>query len=345
MTAATLREDERLPANVREQLGMMERNIALEGRLIDDLLDISGIANGKLHLHLQLCDIHSLIWLAIEIVRDAALTKEIKLTADLNAPCSGLLADPARFQQIIWNLLRNAVKFTPRGGRISIRTANHDANLLRVEIMDSGIGIEPDALEKIFLPFEQAAVAGDHRFGGLGLGLTIARAIVELHGGKIIAHSEGANRGAAFIVEFPKALPAPSPVANLTSPSASASSRAAGRSLRLLLVEDHLPTLQVLSNLLTRDGHQVIAVGTIAEALAAAQTETFNLVISDLGLPDGTGNQMMQQLRAVHGLKGIAMTGYGMDEDILRSREADFVTHLVKPVHMAELRRALAQAS
>ncbi|MGA2244573.1 MAG: ATP-binding protein [Verrucomicrobiota bacterium] len=347
MTAATLRDDERLPADVREQLGMMERNIALEGRLIDDLLDISAIANGKLHLHLQGCDTHSLIRLAVEIVRDAALTKEIKLTADLNASRSGLMADPARFQQIIWNLLRNAVKFTPRGGRISIRTSNQEANLLRIEIADSGIGIEPAALEKIFLPFEQAAVAGDHRFGGLGLGLAIARALVELQGGKIRAQSDGANLGATFVVEFPRALTPPSGAAK-TSPSASGtspSSRAAGRPLRLLLVEDHLPTLQVLSNLLTRDGHQVIAVGTIAEALAAAETETFNLVISDLGLPDGTGNQMMEKLRAVHGLKGIAMTGYGMDEDILRSREAGFVTHLVKPVHMTELRRALVQVS
>jgi PAS domain S-box-containing protein len=348
MTAATLREDERLPAEVREQLAMMERNIALEGRLIDDLLDISAIANGKLHLHLQWCDTHSLIRLALEIVRDAALTKEIKLAGDLNALRSGLMADPARFQQIVWNLLRNAVKFTPRGGRIFIRTTDQADGRLRIEITDTGMGIDPAALEKIFLPFEQAAVAGDHRFGGLGLGLAITRAMVELHGGSIRAQSAGANLGATFIVEFPGALTPPAGGADPGAPSASggsASRQAAGRPLRLLLVEDHLPTLQVLSSLLTRDGHQVIAVGTIAEALAAADTETFNLVISDLGLPDGTGHQMMEKLHAVHGLKGIAMTGYGMDEDILRSREAGFVTHLVKPVQMTELRRALAQAS
>ncbi len=150
MTAATLREDGRLPAEVREQLAMMERNIALEARLIDDLLDISAIANGKFHLHLQLCDTHSLIRLAFEIVRESALSKEIKLTCELNALRSGLMIDPARFQQIIWNLLRNAVKFTPRGGSIFIRTFDQATSGLRVEIMDSGIGIAPAALEKTF---------------------------------------------------------------------------------------------------------------------------------------------------------------------------------------------------
>ncbi len=152
--------------------------------------------------------------------------------------------------------------------------------------------------------------------------------------------------GATFIIEFPNASIPPVGFAHSGSASAAGTSFSdppARHPLRLLLVEDHLPTLQVLSNLLTRDGHQVVAVGTVAEALAAAATETFQLVISDLGLPDGTGNQMMEKLRAEHGLKGIALTGYGMDEDIQRSRAAGFVTHLVKPVHMTELRRALAQ--
>jgi len=346
MLAASLREDERLPAEVREQLGMMERNIELEGRLIDDLLDISAIANGKLQLQRQLCDTHSLIRLAWEIVRDAALAKEIKVECELNASLSGLMTDPARFQQVIWNLLRNAVKFTPRQGRVFIRTSDQDANRLRIEIIDSGIGIAPTALEKIFTPFEQAAVAGDHRFGGLGLGLAIARAIVDLHDGKISAQSGGANLGATFIVEFPRATIPPSAVPDSTCSSASGSSptgQAAQRPLRLLLVEDHLPSLQMLSSLLTRDGHQVVAVGTMAEALSAAKAQTFSLVISDLGLPDGTGNQLMEKLRVVHGLKGIALSGYGMAEDIMRSREAGFITHLVKPVHMAELRRALVE--
>jgi PAS domain S-box-containing protein len=348
MTAAALREDERLPADVREQLGMMERNIALEARLIDDLLDISAIANNKLHLHMQMSDTHSLIRLAVEMVRDDTQTKEIKLACNLNAARSALMTDPARFQQIIWNLLRNAVKFTPRGGSIFIQTSDQEAGRLKIEITDSGIGIDPAALEKIFLPFEQAAIAGNQRFGGLGLGLAIVRSIVNIHGGSISAKSAGANRGATFIVEFPRATFPPPDNANETLLAAAGASRlrrAAVRPQRLLLVEDHLPTLQALSSLLSRDGHQVVAVGSIAEALAAASVDTFDLVISDLGLPDGTGNQMMEKLHEAHGLKGIALSGYGMDEDILRSREAGFVTHLVKPVHMTELRRALVQVS
>jgi len=240
------------------------------------------------------------------------------------------------------------VKFTPRGGRVFIRTSDQAVNRLRIEIIDNGIGIAPAALAKIFLPFEQVAIAGDQRFGGLGLGLAIARAIVDLHDGQISAQSGGVNLGATFIVEFPEATFPPSGLATTAPPSASgisASGRAALRPLRLLLVEDHLPTLQVLSSLLTRQGHHVVAVGTIAEALAAANAQAFNLVISDLGLPDGTGNQLMEKLRFVHGLKGIALSGYGMDEDLKRSREAGFVTHLVKPVQMEELRRAIVQWS
>jgi len=358
VTAATLREDERLPPDMREQLVMMERHIALEARLIDDLLDLSAIANGKLHLHLQLCDTRSLIQLAIEIVRDDALTKEIKLTCDLNASHSGLLTDPARFQQIIWNLLRNAVKFTPRGGKITLRTSNHGAGgnqtWLRLEVVDSGIGIEPNLLDKIFLPFEQGAVAGDHRFGGLGLGLAIARAIVNLHDGKISAYSEGANLGATFVVELPGAvLPPPAsaetnpglPFSAAAQPGKSGAATAAGAIRRILLVEDHPPSLQVLSTLLSRSGYQVIPATNVTEALAQATAQAFDLVISDLGLPDGTGLQLMAKLRADHGLRGIALTGYGMEDDLVRAREAGFIAHMIKPIQIAELRRVLASLS
>ena len=357
MTAATLREDERLPAEVREQLGMMERNIALEGRLIDDLLDLSAIANGKSRLYPQLCDTHSLVRLAVEIVRDDALTKEIKLACHLNAAHSGLLTDPARFQQIVWNLLRNAVKFTPRGGKISLRTSNHvtpEKTWLRLEVMDSGIGIEPNLLDKIFLPFEQGTVTGDHRFGGLGLGLAIVRAIVNLHDGKITAYSEGANLGATFVVELPGAVPPPPantdastglPFSAEYQPGKNGAVTTNGNIRRILLVEDHSPSLQVLATLLGRSGYQVNPVTNVTEALAQAATQPFDLVISDLGLPDGTGLQLMEKLRSQHGLRGIALTGYGMEEDILRAREAGFIAHLIKPVQIAELRRILASLS
>ena len=356
MTAAALRGDERLPMDVRDQLGMMERNIALEARLIDDLLDLTRIARGQLHLRSELCDAHSLIGLAVEIVRDDAAAKGIVLERTLEAQRSGLVADPARFQQVIWNLLRNSVKFTPRGGRISIRTSDDTdrdgAGTLRIEVIDSGIGIESEALQKIFLPFEQAEPTGDHRFGGMGLGLAIARAIVDLHGGTITAASEGRDRGAKFVVELPGAIEAPLGISETPSfffelpaiPEALSESAAEEKApLRLLLVEDHESTLQVLSRLLGRAGHQVVTAATLSAALAAAAEGTFDLVISDLGLPDGTGNELMEILRARYGLRGIALSGYGMEEDVVRSRQAGFAAHLTKPVDFRQLQRALRE--
>ena len=347
MSATALREDLRLPEDVRTQLGMMEQNIALEARLIDDLLDLTRIGRGEFHLLPQPCDAHSLIGLVLEIVRDDALEKGIKLEPDLTARHSGLVADPARFQQVIWNLLRNAVKFTPRGGHVSIRTADDPEKPapehLHIEVTDSGIGIEPAALDQIFKPFEQL----DRRMGGLGLGLAISRAIVDAHGGTITARSEGLNRGTTFTVDLPGATEPPHGLSDGPADVFSADSstrKEAGRAespLQLLLVEDHESTLRVLTRLLRKEGHEVVAVTTIAEAVAAAEGHQFDLVISDLGLPDGTGAELMGRLRSSHGLKGIALSGYGMEEDIERSREAGFITHLTKPVDFHQLQRAL----
>ncbi len=354
MIAATLREDERLPADAREQLGMMERNIALEARLIDDLLDLTRIAKGKLDLRLQACDAHSLIGLAVEIVRDDAQGKGIELKREFTAERSGLMADPARFQQVIWNLLRNAVKFTPRGGEIAIRTTDalsaDGSAALHIEVRDSGIGIAPEALNAIFLPFEQAGLVNDHRFGGMGLGLAIARAIVDLHGGTIAARSEGSGHGATFVVELPGAVAPPSgvtPATELSSqpqlPGAPRQARVQVAPLRLLLVEDHEPTLQVLSRLLVRAGHRVLTASTVGDALKVAAGAKFDAVISDLGLPDGTGTDLMRELHSRYGLRGIALSGYGMEEDLARSREAGFALHLVKPVDFHQLEYALRE--
>ncbi len=347
IAAAALREDKRLPLEVRDQLGMIERNVALEARIIDDLLDITKISNGKLFLRSEACDAHSLIGLAIEILRDEAAEKEISIERVFTAVHSGLMADPARFQQIVWNLLRNAVKFTPRGGKITVRTTNQNTasagTWFKIEVADTGIGINPTDLEKIFMPFDQGGRTGDHRFGGLGLGLTIARSVVSLHGGQISASSAGKNQGATFVVKLPGAFEPPAGVSELSPPALVQSTRPGdkGPSLRLLLVEDHLATLKTLCHLLKADGHRVITATNVTEALAATAVNTFDLVISDLGLPDGSGNELMEKLRSAYGLRGIALSGYGMEEDLARSRAAGFVTHLVKPVAMADLRGAL----
>lgn len=340
MIAGSLRGDDRLPEDAREQLGVLERNIALEARLIDDLLDLTRISRGKLALRPQPCDAHSLIGLAIEIVRDDAQAKGITFQRDLAAHHSGLIADPARFQQVIWNLLRNAVKFTPAGGTITIRTRDQASDRLCIEVSDTGIGIQPEGVEKIFLPFDQGGHEGDHRFGGIGLGLAIAHAIVDLHGGTIVAESEGVGKGATFTVELPNAGDPPQGAADEPDGETNLADRVA--KLSLLIVEDHEPTLRVLTRLLTRAGHRVVNASTVASALAAAEAGTFDLVISDLGLPDGTGVELMMQLRDRYHLRGIALSGYGMEEDIARSRAAGFQTHLIKPVDFDQLRRAIA---
>jgi signal transduction histidine kinase/CheY-like chemotaxis protein len=351
LATTALLEDERLPADVHEQLIMIERNIALEARLIDDLLDLTAISHGKLQIHARLCDAHSLIGLAIEIVHQEARAKEIVIEHLFDAKHSGLLTDPARFQQVIWNLLRNAIKFTPRSGKISISTRDEkstpDKTWLHIEITDSGIGIAPAFLETIFLPFDQGILRGPHRFGGVGLGLAIARAVMDLHGGRINARSAGLGCGATFIVEFPDAVTPPTEVVNVIAkpPAGARTVSPTPTGLRLLIVEDNENTIQALSKMLKKDGHHVVTAATVAEALGAAAREKFDLVISDIGLPDGTGTALMTKLRDAYGLGGIALSGYGMEEDFVRSRAAGFVTHLVKPVTIAELRRSIAAFS
>ncbi len=348
MSAAALREDASLPPALRKQLDMIERNVALEARLIDDLLDLTRITRGKLALRGEICDVHALLHLVVEIIEDETREKGIHLSLDLTAQRHHLHGDNARLQQVFWNLLRNAAKFTPENGHIHLRTrdvtrrsGDTETAHLMIAVEDDGIGFNPDAAERLFQPFEQDVLPHDPRFPGLGLGLAIARAIVDLHGGYICAHSGGRNQGAVFTVELPGARRTSRRRAASPEPAATRPPRLPA--LRLLLVEDHKSTLKVLSHLLRRDGHDVTATSTVATALEAAASGRFDLVMSDLGLPDGTGLGLMKQLRRQHGLRGIALSGYGMDEDLRRSRDAGFVAHLIKPVDLKELRRVLQQ--
>jgi CheY-like chemotaxis protein len=211
---------------------------------------------------------------------------------------------------------------------------------LVVEVTDTGLGFIPEAAERIFQPFEQAGLGHDHRLGGLGLGLAIARAIVDLHGGKIRAGSPGAGLGATFTVELPGATLAPQGM--LTAEVQERAEPGGDGSRRILLVEDNEPTLEVLARLLTRAGHHVIPAQNLAAARQAASENDFDLLISDLGLPDGTGLELMASLRAQRpDLQAIALSGYGMEDDLRRTSEAGFAAHLVKPVDFDQLRAAL----
>jgi PAS domain S-box-containing protein len=350
MTASVLKDDERLPADVRDQLGMIQRNIALEARLIDDLLDLTRIARGKIDLRPQPCDLHSLVSLVVEIIREEAREKRIEIHLSLDAQRRTLQGDPARLQQVFWNLLRNAVKFTAEKGRIEIRSfdvagtsCETGDSRICIQVRDDGVGFAPGVADRIFQPFAQGKPPGGHQFGGLGLGLSIARAIVELHRGAIRAESHGEGHGATFSVELPAALLTEESVPD--SGSTTAGGEEAGEQppppMRLLLVEDHEATLAVLTRLLTRAGHTVVGAMTLAEARRAAAAGPFDAIISDMGLPDGTGAELMVELRERHGLRGIVLSGYGMEQDVQRSLQAGFSAHLVKPVDFNELRRAL----
>ncbi len=338
MNAASLRENEDLPVEVREQMAMMERNLRLEARLIDDLLDLTRLARGKLPLQRERCEVHSLIFHAVEMVRLEAEAKGVTIQVKGRARRSGLVGDPARLQQVFWNLLNNAVKFTPAGGGISVSTRDDATNhQLAIEVSDTGIGFAAEETNHIFKPFEQ----GPHRFGGLGLGLAIVRAVVEMHGGVVHAASGGRGQGATFTVELPDAT---EPPAGIIATEPAAPQNGETMPMRLLVVEDHAPTLEVLVRLLTRDGHRVISASTVTQALILAEQDEFDTLVSDLGLPDGNGMELMQKLRAREpGLRGIALSGYGTEEDQRRSREAGFSRHLIKPVDIDQLRNALRE--
>ena len=339
LSAGTLRRDERLPPDVREQMEMIVRNIVLEARMIDDLLDLTRIARGSLAVRLERCDAHLLLRQTCEIVQSELAAKSLHLTEDFAAGRSWIEADPTRLQQVFWNLLRNAIKFTPAGGHVRLSTG-HEGDRLVIKISDTGIGISSEMLGRIFEPFEQAGLANDHRFGGLGLGLAIAHAVIVQHQGKITAESEGPNRGATFRLELHAVAPPDEALA--TAPAPSEELQPQTRPLRLLIVEDHEPTLQTLARLLARGGHQITCASSIATAMEAGQAQAFDVLISDIGLPDGFGYDLLPQLRALQpALQAIVLSGYGAEEDTRKSREAGFYTHLTKPIDFAEVKRAL----
>ena len=337
--ASYLAEHEELPFHLREEVTAIRRNVQFEARLIDDLLDLTRITRGKLQLHLEAVDAHRLVQNALTIVHEDIARKELKVATDLSAQKHHISADPIRIQQVFWNLLNNAVKFTPQKGRITIRSSN-DGGRFVFEITDTGIGIEPEHQARIFNAFEQGEVSIVRQFGGLGLGLTISQTLLKLHGGNIIVRSEGKNRGASFTVTL-DVLAEPLPV----SAQATAENFAIERSLRLLLVDDHADTRHVLSRLLGKCGHEVFTAESGQSALKLMETERFDALISDIGLPDTSGYELVREAKRRQSVQGIALSGFGMEEDVRRSLEAGFDYHLTKPVEFQALRGLLQKVA
>jgi two-component system CheB/CheR fusion protein len=348
-----LGSDDRLPDDVLDRLAMMRRNVELEARLIDDILDLTRIVRGKLELRREVSDLRAVLEHSLQTCAAGMVAKRQWLVKELEPEDLCVWADTARLTQVFWNLLSNAVKFTPEGGSITVRTrASADRSQLVVEIADSGIGIEEGELEHIFDAFHQGRVGITRRFGGLGLGLAITRAIVELHGGAITASSGGRDHGSCFTVWLPAAqkLGTAAPAAGQGRGEA-AQNAPVRRALHILLVEDHADTAAAMADLLRAVGNEVTVANSVAEgrsAAAAAQAagaRRIDLVVSDLGLPDGTGLDLMRELAGHYGLRGIALSGYGMEEDVRKSREAGFARHLTKPVDVQALWAAISQVA
>jgi PAS domain S-box-containing protein len=335
MTAAVRERDPDLTQTMQAEMAMIRRNVELETKLIDDLLDLSRVTSGKLTLQMESLDLNTAVNQVCDICRSQIQEKGIELSLDLDTRIGPVNADASRFQQVLWNVLKNAAKFTPEGGSIHVCTVQ-EASRVRVQIQDSGVGMAPEVLPKIFDAFEQGDARVTRKFGGLGLGLAISKALVELHGGSIWVESSGVGEGCTVTIDLPAAPPQASDfvVDRRKGPPPD-------QILRLLIVEDHADTALLLKRLLEASGFVVETAGSVAEALKAAEGAHFNVLVSDLGLPDGTGCDLMRQMRERHPLKGIAMSGYGMEEDVRRSREAGFSEHLVKPVDISSLERAI----
>ena len=315
-----------LPDGLSELLPLIRRNIELEARLIDDLLDLNTISHGKLSLELAPMDLHEAMQDLIRTARIEAADKNLQINTRLDAARCCINGDAARVQQIIWNLLRNAIKFTPTDGAVLIETRNPDDAHIAIRVTDSGIGIGDAAMPRIFSAFEQADTSITRQFGGLGLGLAIAHALTLRHGGSLQAYSAGEGLGASFTVTLPltDAIPVERAAPTL--------SRGDGGPLRILLVEDNQDTTLAMVTLLGMSGHSVDAAATVADARSMASNGHYDLLISDLGLPDGNGMDVVRAFAQHQSAPSIAMTGYGMDEDIRRCRDAGFTAHVTKPV-------------
>jgi len=322
------------PSAIDDALKMVRRNVEMETMLINDLLDVSVAAHGKLNVDLDLVDLQEVVDQSVAIFRDEIRQKHIALEVDFAAEQTLVIGASLRLHQVVNNLLTNAIKFTPASGRIAV-TLKNDTQSVQLIVEDSGCGIDPESLERIFQPFEQGHRGAIKSRGGLGLGLTIARTIADSHQGRLSATSAGVGRGATFILELPLAE-------QQRRPQVDAPMRhqpAASTQTRILLVDDHADTLNSLAFLLRKAGYVV----ETAETLEEAETllSECDILVTDIGLPDGNGCDLMNRFKARGGMHGIAISGFGQQEDIVRSEHAGFFRHLTKPIDIDVLKSAL----
>lgn len=344
--ASALERDRSIPENVREDIGMIRRNIGIQARLIDDLLDLTKISRGKVELDRRVLPVDGVLRDVAGIIGGEVDTKSQRLRFEM-AELEGcvVFGDGSRLNQVFWNLLKNASKFSPAGSVIEVRGSRTDSRVT-IEVRDEGEGLDGNDIDKIFLPFEQT-LHGPRmaRDGGLGLGLAIAKAIVELHDGQISVRSEGRGKGATFVVHLPVAEIGEAPAAPVHSTGRDEESPN-GEPIRILLVEDHDDTRMIITRLLQGFGYHVEPAETSGAAFEIFMAGEFDLVVSDLGLPDESGLELMKRIRQSRPeVRGICLSGYGMSDDVAACREAGFHEHLTKPVDISRLQAAISRVA
>ena len=329
---------------VHEALEVIRRNVELEARLIDDLLDVTRIAKGKLQLSFETVCVHEILHRAYEICREDIAAKHLDAEFRLRAAYTHVAGDPARLQQVFWNLIKNSVKFTHQKGRIIIETVNAAPERIEVRITDNGMGIEPERIDKIFNAFEQGQTSITRRFGGLGLGLAISKALIDAHDGKIRVESPGKDQGSTFSLEL-KTVPSPisgdGDGAQRDRRAVSEKDLVVPRHRRVLVVDDHHDTCTGMKRMLERRGYEITVAHSAEQAVEKVRTQDFDLLISDIGLPDRTGYELMRELRSSKALPGIALSGFGTEQDVKEARAAGFSEHLTKPINFERLEEAI----
>jgi PAS domain S-box-containing protein len=337
-----LRSGHRDPEAVDEALDVIERNARAQSVLISDLLDVSRIVAGKVRLETGRLSLADVVSTAVESLRPEAEAKEIRLEEQLDASVA-VFGDAARLQQVVWNLVSNAVKFTPRGGTVEVVLASHGAHA-RITVRDDGQGIAPEFLPHIFQRFRQGDPSLARRHGGLGLGLSIVRSLVELHGGRVRVHSAGVGQGSTFVVDLPLGEPPPPGAEEPREPVEATAPPDALIGKRVLLVDDDHDAREFVRRMLVHHGAEVCSVASGREALATAETFAPDLLVSDIGMPEMDGYELLRCIRQNTGtlVPAVALTSYAREEDQQRTLLAGYARHLPKPVRERDLYVTLA---
>jgi PAS domain S-box-containing protein len=346
-----LRERKSKPEDFDHALETIDRNVRVQGQIVNDLLDMSRIISGKIHLEVQPLYLHEVVQNAIEAVKQSAAAKEIRIQPMLDSRIGLVRGDPNRLQQVLWNLLTNAIKFTPKNGRVQVVLERVNSHA-EVCVQDNGIGIRADFLPYVFDRFRQADSTTTRRFGGLGLGLSIVKNLVELHGGSVRVKSPGENQGTSFILSLPishvrteerqpsgRQFHAGEPVETLELPRLD--------DVRILVVDDEADGRAFIARMLEDRGALTTSASSAEEALALLSTQRFDLMLSDIGMPDMDGLELIRRARSLDRsrtgpLPAIAITAYARPEDRQRSLLAGFHMHLSKPVEARELIASIA---